>query len=90
LRFLPPMPMASILGRRSSLPKAAERSNPTTATTFPLALDASQAAWAVGSAVVHDLPFLKPFLPFLKLYHVVLQRSRKSLELVLSLLKSGD
>jgi hypothetical protein len=57
------MPMASILGRRSSLmtvSKAAERSNPTTATTFPLAFAATQAAWAVASAVVQDLPFRKP------------------------------
>jgi hypothetical protein len=57
------MPMDNIFGRRSSLPtvsKAALRSNPTTATIFPFALAETQAAWAMVSAVVHDLPFLKP------------------------------
>jgi hypothetical protein len=40
--------------------KAAERSKPTTATTFPLAFPVTQAAWAVASAVVQDLPLRKP------------------------------
>jgi hypothetical protein len=57
------MPMANIFDKRSSLrtvSNAADRSNPTTATTFPFALAETQAAWAVASAVVHDLPFLNP------------------------------
>jgi hypothetical protein len=83
------MPMADIFGRRSSLPtvsKTALRSKPTTATTFPLALAKTQATWAVASAVVHDLPFLKPCCDVGKMSFAFMKASRSSLATVSSTL----
>jgi hypothetical protein len=87
------MPMAIIFGRRSSLPtvsNAAERSNPTTATTFPLAFAATQAAWAVASAVVHDLPFRKPCCNVGKMLSALMKASRSSLATVSSTLDKAQ
>jgi hypothetical protein len=85
LSALPPMPMADILGRRSSLPtvsKAALRSKPITATTFDL-LAKTQAACAVASAVVHERPFLKPYWDEGSVLFAFMKASRSSLATVL-------
>jgi hypothetical protein len=73
------MPMASIFGRRSSLPtvsNAAERSNPTMATTL-------------ANAVVHDLPFLNPCWDVGRMLLAAMWASRSSLATVLSTFKSA-
>jgi hypothetical protein len=86
---LPPMPMASIFGRRSSLPtvlKAALRSKPITATTLDLA--ETQATCAVASTVVQEQPFLKPCCKGWggRMFLALMKASRSSLAIVSSTL----
>jgi hypothetical protein len=81
------MPMANILGRRSSLPtvsKAADRSKPITATTLDLAVAETQAACAVVSAVVQKRPFLKPCWEAGRMLLAFMKASRSSFATVWS------
>jgi hypothetical protein len=83
------MSMADILSRRSSLPavsKAALKSKPTAATTFALALEETQAAWAVARAMEHDLPLQKPCCDLGRMLFAFMKASRSSLATVSSTL----
>jgi hypothetical protein len=83
--------MANIFCRRSSLPmvlKAALNSKPTTATTFALA--ETQAAWAVGRAMVHDLPFRKQCCDVGRMLFAFMKASRSSMATVSSTLDKAQ